>query len=232
MQVLGIIPARGGSKGIPLKNLKKLRGKPLIKYTIDAAKKSKLLNRVIVSTDDEKIAKVAKKFGVEVPFERPKRISGSKATQYQVVKHALDFLKFENYIPDIVVLLQPTSPFRTAKIIDDSIKVLTKSRATCVVSITLMKQHPFASFWIKRGMLKPFKKDFDSHGIRQKRPVLYYPTGSVYTFKAKNLSQYKSIYGPKIKPIVEDELNLDIDTLLDFFLSEMVIKHWHNYEKK
>ena len=93
MQVLGIIPARGGSKGIPLKNLKKLDGKPLIKYAMDAAKKSNLLNRIVISTDNEKISKIAKNNGVEVPFMRPKRISGSKATQFQVIKHAVDFFK-------------------------------------------------------------------------------------------------------------------------------------------
>tara|TARA_B110000495_G_C23033032_1_gene615876 strand:- start:1208 stop:1660 length:453 start_codon:yes stop_codon:yes gene_type:complete len=149
MQVLGIIPARGGSKGIPLKNLKKLDGKPLVKYTIDAAKKSKLLNRIIISTDNGKTAQVAKNSGIEVPFVRPKRISGSKSTQFQVIKHTLDFFKKENYFPDIVVLLQPTSPFRTTKIIDDSIRELIKSETTCVVSVTPMKQHPYVSFWIK-----------------------------------------------------------------------------------
>tara|TARA_B110000495_G_C23033032_1_gene615875 strand:- start:974 stop:1207 length:234 start_codon:yes stop_codon:yes gene_type:complete len=77
-------------------------------------------------------------------------------------------------------------------------------------------------------MLKPFKKDFDSHRIRQKSPIMYYPTGSVYTFKTKNLSQYNSIYGPKIKPIVEDEFSLDIDTKLDFFICEMILKYWKN----
>ena len=228
MQVLGIIPARGGSKGIPLKNLKKLEGKPLVKYTIDAAKKAKLLNRIIISTDNEKIAQIAKNSGIEVPFVRPKRISGSKSTQFQVIKHTLDFFKKKNYFPDIVVLLQPTSPFRTTKIIDDSIRELIKSETTCVVSVTPMKQHPYVSFLIKNGMLKPFKKDFDSHGIRQKRPIMYYPTGSVYTFKTKNLSQYNSIYGPKIKPIVEDEFSLDIDTKLDFFICEMILKYWKN----
>ncbi|MBS3926359.1 MAG: acylneuraminate cytidylyltransferase family protein [Nitrosarchaeum sp.] len=231
MKVLAIIPARGGSKGVPLKNIKKLNGKPLIKYTIDAAKKSKLLNRIIVSTDNEKIASLAKKYGAEVPFTRPKKISGSQSTQFQVVKHALDFLKTQKYFPDIVVLLQPTSPFRRKKIIDDSITKLIKSKATCVVSVMPMKQHPYASFWIKNGMLKPFKKDFDSHGIRQKRPILYYPTGSVYTFFAKNILQYKSIYGPKMKPIVEDESSLDIDTPLDFFICEMVSKHGKNKNK-
>lgn len=228
MKVLAIIPARGGSKGVPLKNIRKLNGKPLIKYTIDAAKKSKLLDRIIVSTDNERISTLAKKYGADVPFRRPKKISGSQATQFQVIKHTLNFLKTQKYYPDIVVLLQPTSPFRTAKIIDDSINKLIKSKATCVVSVMPIKQHPFASFWIKNGMLTPFKKDFDSHGIRQKRPILFYPTGSVYTFLAKNLTQYKSIYGPKMKPIVEDESSLDIDTPLDFFICEMVSKYGKN----
>ena len=226
MKVLAIIPARGGSKGIPLKNIKKLNGKPLIEYTIDVAKRSRSLDRIIVSTDNEKIAALAKKNGAEAPFTRPKRISSSQSTQFQVIKHTLDYLQTEGYSPDVVVLLQPTSPFRTTKIIDDSIKELIRSKATCVVSVMPIKQHPYVSFWIKKGMLKPFKKDFHNYGTRQTRSHLYYPTGSVYTFLAKNMSQYKSIYGPKMKPIVEDESRLDIDTALDFFMCEMILKYW------
>jgi CMP-N-acetylneuraminic acid synthetase len=232
MRVLAIIPARGGSKGVPLKNIKKLNGKHLISYTIDAAKKSKLLNRIIVSTDDKNIAEIASMEGAEVPFVRPKKISGNKATQFQVVKHATDYLKFKKYNSEIVVLLQPTSPFRDVQIIDKAIKMLIETRATCVMSVSLMKQNPFASFLIKGKYLKPFKSDFVKYSLRQKRPKFYYPTGSVYAFMTENLQKYGTIYGPKIKPIVENELNIDIDTNLDFFICEMIARHWSEYEKQ
>ena len=125
MDILGIIPARGGSKGIPGKNIKMIAGKPLIEWTIEAAKKSKLLTRVIVSTDDEKIAEVAKQYGAEVPFLRPKDIAQDLSTDVEFLIHALDWLKAnQGYEPEIIVRLPPTSPLRTAAHIDEGIKKL------------------------------------------------------------------------------------------------------------
>src|SRR3989344_8489661 len=138
VKILAIIPARGGSKSIPRKNIKILAGKPLIAWTIEEAKKTKHPMRVIVSTDDEKIADVARKFGAEVPFLRPAEISGDLATDIEWLTHALDWLKQrESYEPDIVVRLPPTSPLRTATDIDLGIETLIghahadSSRAIC-----------------------------------------------------------------------------------------------------
>jgi len=147
MKILGLIPARGGSKGIPLKNIQKLAGKPLINYTIESAKKSKI-DKVIVSTDTKKIAQISTSAGAEVPFLRPKKISKDSSSTIKVIKHALKFLKLkQNYEPDIIVILQPTSPLRTAKMINNSINILKKSKCSSVISVSKIKSHPYASFW-------------------------------------------------------------------------------------
>ena len=123
MKILAFIPARGGSKRIPNKNIKLLNGKPLIVYTIEAAKGSNHINRIVVSTDSEEIATIAKQYGAEVPFLRPKEISQSDSTEMQFFEHALNrFEKHEQYEPDLIVLLYPTSPFRKPASIDRAIE--------------------------------------------------------------------------------------------------------------
>ena len=122
MNILGIIPARGGSKGIPKKNLRKVCGIPLIEHTIKTAKKSKKINRLIVSTDSQEIIRFVKKLDVEVPFRRPTKYASDNSSTFDVINHALEFLKkTENYSPDIVIILQPTSPLRNALTIDKSV---------------------------------------------------------------------------------------------------------------
>ena len=136
LKVLAIIPARGGSKSIPSKNIQKLGKLPLIAYTIEAAKNSKKVNRIIVSTDNKKIVKIAEKYGVEVPFLRPKKFSRDSSSTLDVVQHAIQSLqKVENYTPDIITILLPTSPFRSPNLIDESIKQLKNTNATSVVSV-------------------------------------------------------------------------------------------------
>ena len=234
MKILAIIPARGGSKGIPMKNIAKLAGRPLIKYTIDTAKKSHRINRIAVSTNDPKIAKVAKSLGADVPFLRPKKISGDDATTYDAIKHTLDFFASnENYFPDIVVILQPTSPLRTSQMIDKSLTLLEKTNATSVISVHEIKTHPFSSFWYDGKYMRPFRSDFSKFYQRQKYPDLYYPTGDVYTFWYSTLKKYHSIYGPRIKPlIIRNEISIDIDEKFDLFICEMVLKYWKNYSKR
>jgi len=233
MRILGIIPARGGSKGIPFKNIQKLAGKPLIEYTILSAKKSKYIDKVIVSTDNEKIAKISKSAGAEVPFMRPKKFSNDKSPTIDYVKHALEFLStHQSYVPDIVLILQPTSPLRTTEVIDKSIEMLKKSNATCVLGVSKIKNHPYLSFWHSGKYLKPFKKNFQKYYQRQKFPVLYYPTGSIYTFWRKTIEKYDSFYGPKIKPLlIDDETKIDVDDKYDFFVGEMTLLNWQKYKK-
>jgi CMP-N-acetylneuraminic acid synthetase len=140
-----IIPARGGSKDIPKKNIKPLRGKPLITYTIDYAKKSRCINKVVVSTEDEEIAEISRKYGAEV-MERPENLAKGESPTIDVIFHVLKILKMKNYNPDIVVLLQPTSPLRSAKDIDNAIKLFLDSDCESVVSVYAVKHPPYWSF--------------------------------------------------------------------------------------
>jgi len=235
MKVLAIIPARGGSKGIPSKNIQKLGKIPLVAYTINAAKNSKMINRIIVSTNNKKIANIAKKYGAEVPFLRPEKYSRDSSSTLDVVQHTLQFLeKTENYIPDIVTILLPTSPFRPSNLIDESIKQLKNTNATSVVSVHKTRTHPFKAFKQKKNFLIPFRLDYRKYYQRQKLPPFYHTTGAVYTFWYKTLKKYGHYYGPRMKPLISnrDEMNIDIDNKFDFFVAEMTLKYWDSYSKK
>ena len=232
MSTLCIIPARGGSKGIKLKNLQKLNEKPLLEYTINAAKKSKKIDRIIVSTDNQKISNFSKSLGIDVPFLRPKIFSRDSSTTIDVVKHTLQFLKEkQSYVPEIITILQPTSPLRNFKNIDRSVRLLKKNNCTSVIEVRELKKHPFASFKIQNNFLKPFSKNFEKYSQRQSFPELFYPTGSVYTFWNTTLTKYNSLYGTKIFPIIEKNEYVDIDTPFDLFVSEMILKNYQNFMK-
>lgn len=233
MRIIAIIGARGGSKGLQNKNLLLIGKRSLIERTIDDAIKSKKFDRIIVSTDDKKIAQISKKAGADIPFLRPKKFSKDSTPMQDVVSHTLSFLKQEGYCPDIVVLMQPTSPFRDKNMIQKSITLLKKNKSTSVISVAETEHHPFISFFYKQKFLKPLRKDHLNHSLRQKRIPIYHPTGSLYTFWATNLKKYNSIHGPKISPlIIKDKfLNHDIDDLYDLFLADMTDKFWKKYEK-
>ena len=235
MKVLAIIPARGDSKSIPSKNIQKLGKLPLIAHTIESAKNSKEVNRIIVSTDNKKIAKIAEKYGAEVPFLRPKKFSRDSSSTLDVVQHAIQFLqKVENYTPDIITILLPTSPFRPPNLIDESVKLLKNTKATSVVSVHKTKTHPFKAFLPENGFLKPFKRDYRKYYQRQKLPHFYHTTGTAYTFWFDTLKKYGHYYGPRMKPLFSynDEMNIDIDNVFDFFIAEMTLKYWKTYPKK
>jgi len=151
MNVVAIIPARGGSKRIPEKNIKKLNGKPLIYYSIKNAKSSKLIDKIIVSTDNKKIAKIAKELGAEVPFLRPRNISNDKAKTIDVVKHTISFLEDQNYIPDIITILQPTTPLRSIITLDKSIRILKKERDTMRGFVFDKNESDFPSYLFKKN---------------------------------------------------------------------------------
>ena len=231
--ILALIPARGGSKSIPMKNMKSLCGKPLIYYSINSAINSKLITRIIVSTDNSLIRSYSDKLGAETPFLRPKKISQDKSSTLDVIVHTLDFLeKNESYVPDIVTLLQPTTPFRTSSMIDSSIRLLNRSQGDIVLGVKNSKNHPFRSFWHKK-FLHPLKKDFLKYHQRQMFPASYYPTGEIYTFWTKNLKRFNHIYGPKIVPLFlkKNQVSIDIDDPLDFFIAEQIMLKWKKTSK-
>ena len=232
MKILGIIPARGGSKGIKNKNIIQLLGKPLLHYTINAALSSTCINKIFVSTDNTKIQTLAKKLGVEAPILRPKKFANDTSPTIDVIKHTLDYLeKTESYVPDIVITLQPTSPLRKYHIIDDSIHLLTK-KTSAVIGVSKIRNHPYFSFMKNKKYLEPFNKDFEKFYQRQKFSDLFYPTGSIYTCWLNTIKQYDSLYGPKIKPLIINDIDIDIDNLFDLFMCEMTMKYWKQYNKK
>jgi CMP-N-acetylneuraminic acid synthetase len=224
-RVIALIPARGGSKGIKKKNIRLVNGKPLIYYTIKAAKKSKLIDRVVVSTDDKRIKLVAIKYGAEVPFIRPKRLSQDHILDYPVILHAIKKLKLNSNKQknDILVFLRPTMPLRNYKDIDVGIKeILTNKNVKCVRSV---REATYPPFWIKRldknKYLKPLvnKTVFKKTMRRQDLPKTYICDGYLDAIKINYLLEEKRYPPRKIKTVysktkyfvdVDNEEDLDI----------------------
>ena len=234
IRILGIIPARGGSKGIPYKNIAKLNGKPLIYYTIEAAKKSKLLDTFIVSTDDKKIARVAKSYGADVPFLRPKQISGDNATDIQFLKHAVRWVsKNRKWNPEIIVLLRPTAPLRTAEDIDDALKLIIKENCDSVRTISIPTPFNPYKMWkmendstakIKPLLATKYYKTLGTDVPRQWLPTVYWQNGLVDVTKTKFIKANR-VYGPDIRGIITDPNKItDIDTLKDLRIVEAILK--------
>jgi CMP-N-acetylneuraminic acid synthetase len=235
MEILAIIPARGGSKGIPGKNIKDLNGKPLIAWTIDAAKNSKHITRTIVSTDDEEIAAVARAYGADVPFLRPAEISGDLATDVEFLTHALDTLKEkEGYVPDIVLRLPPTSPLRTAAHIDEGIeKLLSDESLDAVRPITEVSKHPY-KFWKisdDETILEPFlPKEFTGFDEpqnlpRQLFPKVYMHTGAMDIMRRYTVQEMKSTSGKRLGYFyMNADESVNIDTPMDFETAEILLK--------
>ncbi len=232
---LAIIPARGGSKGIPGKNIKDLAGKPLIAWTIEAARQSKFLDRVIVSTDDKEIAKVAEQFGAEVPFLRPSEISGDLATDVEFIIHALDFLREkENYRPEIVLRLPPTSPLRASSHIDAGIKTLVDTDgADAARPIVEAPKHPYKFWQIDEGsaFLKPFLDESftghkEPHNLpRQLFPKVYMHTGAMDVIWSRTIEEQKSTSGKNLAFFHMDyESSCNIDHPMDFAVAEALIR--------
>ena len=231
-KVLAIIPARSGSKGIPNKNIKPLAGKPLIEYTLEQCNRCNYINRSIVTTDSLEIAQISTKNKIEVPFLRPANISNDNDPAKSYVLHALEFLQNnENYIPDIVLILQPTSPFRKLIDIERSLEILDNNDADSVVSVTEIdkKFNPEWQFQVmKDGSLEFFNKGIDWNSLVSRRQNLmstYIRNGAIYCFKTKCLSLYKNIYGEKVfSYIMPKSRSINLDTYDDWFEAENYLK--------
>lgn len=230
-KIIAIIPARGGSKRLPGKNIKKLLGKPLIAWTIEAAQKSKYLERIIVSTEDKKIARISQKYGAET-IKRPKKLSADEAKTIDVVFDALKSLKRKNYTPELMVLLQPTSPLRTSEDIDKAIKIFLKNKCKSVISVREIESSTYWCFQIDK-YLKPFfgKKYFQK--TRRQLPKIYKPNGAIFISRPEILFKHRSFYCDKTLPyIMPLKRSIDIDNEIDLKLAGLIIKNERNKNRK
>jgi CMP-N,N'-diacetyllegionaminic acid synthase len=224
-KILAIIPARGGSKGIPDKNIMPICGKPLIAYTIDAGLKSKYIDEIIVSTDSHAIREVASMYGANVPFLRPEELSNDSASSIDVVLHVIDFYKNNNITFDYVVLLQPTSPLRTSQHVDASIEKLLNSNETSLVSVCEADQSPILMRNIENDKLKEVINFQGKNLRRQDLPTFYILNGALYINSTDMLTHKKRFVCENTIPYVMDkESSVDIDTMLDAKLVELIIK--------
>ncbi len=223
-KILAVIPARGGSKGLPRKNILEIAGKPLIEWTIEAARKSTMIDRFILSSDDSEIIDVAKRCGCEVPFVRPKELAEDDTPGISPVLHALEMLH-ENY--DYVVLLQPTSPLRTAADVDACIELCMKSGAPCCVSVVLSEQNPYWMYSLNSNHhLDPIMKNRSMYLRRQELPPVYSLNGAVYVADSKWLFKTKSfIDAETIGYVMPKERSMDIDSQIDFDICELYLQH-------
>lgn len=228
MNTVAVIHARGGSKRIPLKNIKLLAGRPLITYLIRACIEAKTVNRVIVSSDHPEIMSISKKEGAEVPFVRPKEISEDVPSEL-VTQHAIRYLEEEeNYLVDIAVTIQPTTPFCRAEDIDGCVNELSKSDADAVISANEIHERPEWMFSINGDsyaqsfLNKIMEGDI---GVSQTLPRLYTPNGGIYATKKSVLFEQNSVYGKKFKFwIMPREYSVDIDEPVDFEIAEVMAK--------
>jgi len=223
--VLGVIPARGGSKGIPNKNLALVGGRPLLAYTADAVKESKFLTRTIVSTDDTRIADCARSMGLEVPFMRPSLLAGDEVPMLAVLRHAIETLEADGFHADIVVLLQPTSPLRRGEHIDAAVDWLQRTRGDSVVSVVEVPHqfNPTSVMRLDDGLLKPFL-DGQTTTRRQDKPRLNARNGPAVLAVRAHVLREGSLYGNDVWPLMmSPEDSLDVDTPWDLRLVETVL---------
>ncbi len=232
-EVLAIIPARGGSKGIPRKNIRDFAGFPLLAWSVAAGLESRLATRVIVSTDDAEIAAIAREYGAETPFLRPAEFAQDNTTDLPVFEHALDWLKErEGYQPDVVVQLRPTSPVRPPGLVDQAVRILLDHPgADCVRGVVPAGQNPHKMWRLPDGENGPMQNLLDVEGIpepynapRQSLPPVYWQTGHIDAIRASCILEKKSLTGDVVYPLVIDSrYTVDIDNLGDWARYEHLV---------
>ena len=230
MKILGIIPARGGSKRVPKKNIRPLLGKPLIAYTIEVALRARCIDRLIVSTDDDEIAHIAQKYGAEVPFMRPSELAQDDTPDQPVFRHALDWLKeHEGYAPDLVLNLRPTTPFKTPEIIEEVVRRMVDTNADVVRTMSRVDgvYHPY---WMYRlsdeGRARPFVNGIKVADYYQSQllPPVYRINGLVDAIKPRAIYEDSFLdTSNMVAVIVSDEVSIDADTEIDLKLCEVLL---------
>tara|TARA_B100000963_G_scaffold335113_1_gene328945 strand:+ start:200 stop:916 length:717 start_codon:yes stop_codon:yes gene_type:complete len=225
LKILAVIPARGGSKSVPLKNLRKLNGVPLVEIAANVASEVKYIDRVIVSTDHKGIAEAAIKGGAEAPFIRPDELSGDSISDLQVLTHAiLKMEEIDQCIYDIVLMLQPTSPLRTKQHIIDSLKILIEGNFDSVwsVSETDSKHHPLKQLKINNNLLEYYDNQGKNIIARQQLNKIYHRNGVVYSITRACLLIKKSTKGNKTGVLITNGNHISIDNEWDFDLIEFI----------
>jgi len=224
--MIAIIPARGGSKGLPGKNILPLLGKPLIGYSVEAALDSKYVDEVIVSTDSEKIAETAKNFGASVPFMRPAELAGDTSRAIDVYIHTIDRLSSEfGKNVDNFIVLQPTSPLRTTQDIDEAIRIFRIKEADSVISVTEAVHPPVWSKKISQtGTLIEYFPKHATNKNRQEIEKAYMPNGAIFIFNYLKLKEEYKYYFERTYPyVMPAKRSVDIDTQLDFDFAEFLM---------
>jgi len=225
--ILALIPARAGSKRLPDKNIKDFCGKPLVAWTIKQAKKSEYIDKVIVSTDSKKIANVCKMYGCQIPFLRPKCLSGDEAKSIDVVLHALNYMEKNEKEYDLIMLLQPTSPLKNSGDIDKAVELLFSKNAKSIVSVCKTN---YQSCWIntltKDGCMKNFTKREKKNGKERKSAVFYKLNGAIYLAYSNYIKRFKSfIKDETFAYIMPQERSVDIDNESDFNFGEFLFQN-------
>lgn len=227
MRILGLIPARGGSKGIPNKNRKLLSGKPLIQYTSDVALQCEGLTKVVLSSDDDKIMELGKSLGLEVPFKRPSDLSLDTTPTLPVIIHALSYYEKLGEYFDAVCLLQVTSPFRTVDFVSRAIHLFQSKKVDSLISV-LRVPHEFNPHWTfkesSEGLLKISTGEENIIPRRQELPNAYFRDGSIYITKVSVLKEQESLFGKRVSYVESDEnYYVNIDTMKDWHKAEHII---------
>ncbi len=229
---LAIISARGGSKGIPGKNIRPVAGKPLIAWTIAAARESAVFQRIIVSTDSQEIAEAARQNGAEIPFMRPADLARDDTSGTDPVVHAVQWLELhENFISEWVMLLQPTSPLRASQDIRRAVALAEQKNADAVVSVAPVEDHPY---WMKRidtdGCLEDFIRLEKPINRRQDLPEVYALNGAIYLVRRTVLMAQETLFPQRTYALVMPrERSLDVDTPWDLYVADLILKDRGRY---
>lgn len=224
-RILAVIPARGGSKGIPKKNILEVEGIPLVAYTLQESQKSKYLDRTIISTDDLEIKEVAEQYGGEVPFLRPVELAQDTSKTIDCIVHAVDSLKKLGEEYDYVVILQCTNPLRKAWHIDEAIETLLQSEEASLVSVSEVEEHPILMRTLNQDGTLQNLLNISSTVRRQDFPSFYKVNGAIYIQKLDNNFNLESnLNDGKLAYVMEKKYAIDIDTLLDIYTVEFYLK--------
>lgn len=229
-KILAVITARGGSKGVPRKNIRSVCGKPLIAYSIETALTVRhLLHRIIVSTDDAEIAKISRRYGAEVPFMRPPELAEDKTPTLPVLQHAVRFVEEQDKIRLAwILLLQPTSPCRTSEDILAALDLAHAGGCDSVISVVQVATHPLVIKRIENDQLLPFSESFaEKEGTRRQdaRPPAYVRNGAIYLTRRDVLMERNSVWGGFIRPyVMPPERSVNVDSELDLIVAELMLR--------